>query len=155
MRPRGDTTSVPAGRIEASAPADAQQRDAELPVVDAGVPRLGSRAGVCAPGTPEGAEGGEAAQHAHPPDHDRARYPPRDGGRRALTSGRGVVQTPRDGMAPSTTSSSFDGIPGESLDDKHKGEIEVLSWSWGEVAERGRPAAAAAAGAGKVDDDRT
>jgi type VI secretion system secreted protein Hcp len=25
----------------------------------------------------------------------------------------------------------IDGIKGESLDDKHKGEIEVLSWSWG------------------------
>jgi type VI secretion system secreted protein Hcp len=29
----------------------------------------------------------------------------------------------------------IDGIPGESLDDKHKGEIEVLSWSWGETQE--------------------
>ena len=26
----------------------------------------------------------------------------------------------------------LDGIPGESIDDKHKGEIDVLSWSWGE-----------------------
>ena len=27
-------------------------------------------------------------------------------------------------------------IKGESLDDKHKDEIEVLSWSWGVHAER-------------------
>jgi type VI secretion system secreted protein Hcp len=26
----------------------------------------------------------------------------------------------------------IDGIPGESVDSKHKDEIEVLSWSWGE-----------------------
>jgi type VI secretion system secreted protein Hcp len=26
----------------------------------------------------------------------------------------------------------LDGIPGESADAKHKGEIDVLSWSWGE-----------------------
>lgn len=26
----------------------------------------------------------------------------------------------------------LDGIPGESVDNKHKGEIDVLSWSWGE-----------------------
>jgi type VI secretion system secreted protein Hcp len=26
----------------------------------------------------------------------------------------------------------LDGIPGESTDAKHKGEIDVLSWSWGE-----------------------
>jgi len=29
----------------------------------------------------------------------------------------------------------LDGIPGESVDDKHKGEIDVLSWSWGESQE--------------------
>jgi type VI secretion system secreted protein Hcp len=28
----------------------------------------------------------------------------------------------------------IDGIPGESQDDKHKDEIDVLSWSWGETA---------------------
>ena len=26
-----------------------------------------------------------------------------------------------------------DGIEGESQDSKHKGEIEVVSWSWGET----------------------
>ena len=25
----------------------------------------------------------------------------------------------------------IDTIPGESKDDKHKGEIDVLAWSWG------------------------
>ena len=29
----------------------------------------------------------------------------------------------------------IDGIPGESLDAKHKDEIEVQSWSWGETQE--------------------
>ena len=29
----------------------------------------------------------------------------------------------------------LDGIPGESTDAKHKGEIDVLSWSWGESPE--------------------
>ena len=29
----------------------------------------------------------------------------------------------------------LDGIPGESTDAKHKGEIDVLSWSWGESQE--------------------
>jgi type VI secretion system secreted protein Hcp len=39
----------------------------------------------------------------------------------------------------------IDGIPGESLDDKHKDEIEVLSWSWGETNE---PPATSGGGAG-------
>ena len=40
-------------------------------------------------------------------------------------------------------------IKGESLDDKHKDEIEVLSWSWGVT--NARPAAAGSgAGAGKA-----
>ena len=38
-------------------------------------------------------------------------------------------------------------IKGESLDDKHKGEIEVLSWSWG-VTNAAAPAGTGA-GAGK------
>jgi type VI secretion system secreted protein Hcp len=42
----------------------------------------------------------------------------------------------------------IDGVQGESRDSRHKGEIEVLSWSWGES----NPAAPAdgGAGAGKV-----
>jgi type VI secretion system secreted protein Hcp len=43
----------------------------------------------------------------------------------------------------------IDGIPGESLDDKHKDEIEVLSWSWGETNEP-PPASGGGAGSGKV-----
>jgi len=39
----------------------------------------------------------------------------------------------------------IDGIPGESLDAKHKDEIEVLSWSWGETNE---PPATSGGGAG-------
>ena len=39
-----------------------------------------------------------------------------------------------------------DGIPGESADAKHKGEIEVLSWSWGETQETGSPSSGGAAG---------
>ena len=38
----------------------------------------------------------------------------------------------------------LDGIPGESIDAKHKGEIDVLSWSWGESQEIAANAAEAA-----------
>lgn len=37
----------------------------------------------------------------------------------------------------------IDGIPGESTDDKHKGEIEIESWSWG-VTQTGSGATGAA-----------
>jgi type VI secretion system secreted protein Hcp len=40
-------------------------------------------------------------------------------------------------------------IKGESLDDKHKDEIEVLSWSWG-VANSGSRAAGTGGGEGKA-----
>lgn len=40
-------------------------------------------------------------------------------------------------------------IKGESLDDKHKDEIDVLSFSWG-LAQTGGAAATGGAGAGKV-----
>jgi type VI secretion system secreted protein Hcp len=43
---------------------------------------------------------------------------------------------------------AIDGIPGESVDDKHKGEIDVDSWSWGET--QSAPAHGPAAGTGKV-----
>ena len=43
----------------------------------------------------------------------------------------------------------IDGIPGESTDAKHKGEIEVLSWSWGET-NPGPAAVGSGGGAGKV-----
>jgi type VI secretion system secreted protein Hcp len=43
----------------------------------------------------------------------------------------------------------IDGIDGESQDDKHKGEIEVLSWSWGE-SQAGQVAHGGGGGAGKV-----
>jgi type VI secretion system secreted protein Hcp len=42
----------------------------------------------------------------------------------------------------------LDGIPGESADAKHRGEIEVLAFSWG-VSSQGRPGAGGGAGAGK------
>jgi type VI secretion system secreted protein Hcp len=42
-----------------------------------------------------------------------------------------------------------DGIQGESADAKHKGEIEVLSWSWGETNATGSPSSGG--GAGRVD----
>jgi type VI secretion system secreted protein Hcp len=42
----------------------------------------------------------------------------------------------------------IDGIDGESRDAKHKNEIEVLSWSWGESAPVGHPGGGA--GSGKV-----
>ena len=43
----------------------------------------------------------------------------------------------------------IDGIAGESTDAKHKGAIDVLSWSWGEV-NTGPLAHGGGAGAGKV-----
>jgi len=41
------------------------------------------------------------------------------------------------------------GIEGESFDSKHKNEIDVLSWSWGET-QSGTHAAGGGGGAGKV-----
>ena len=43
----------------------------------------------------------------------------------------------------------IEGIQGESTSVKHKGEIEILSWSWGE-SQAGGHAASGGAGAGKV-----
>jgi type VI secretion system secreted protein Hcp len=43
----------------------------------------------------------------------------------------------------------IDGIPGESTDAKHKDEIDVLSWSWGETQEIA-PSPGGGAGTGKV-----
>jgi len=43
----------------------------------------------------------------------------------------------------------IDGIDGESTDDKHKGEIDLLSWSWGET-QSGAHAGGGGGGAGKV-----
>lgn len=43
----------------------------------------------------------------------------------------------------------IDGIEGESTDAKHKGEIDVLSWSWG-AAQGGTHASGGGGGAGKV-----
>jgi type VI secretion system secreted protein Hcp len=41
-------------------------------------------------------------------------------------------------------------IKGESLDDKHKGEVEVLSWSWG-VSQTGSMAHGSGGGTGKAN----
>jgi type VI secretion system secreted protein Hcp len=43
----------------------------------------------------------------------------------------------------------LDGIKGESTDDKHKDEIDVLSWSWG-LTQSGSFGTGGGAGAGKV-----
>ena len=43
----------------------------------------------------------------------------------------------------------IDGVPGESTDDKHKGEIDVESWSWGET-NSGSSGHGGGGGAGKV-----
>jgi type VI secretion system secreted protein Hcp len=43
----------------------------------------------------------------------------------------------------------IDSVPGESTDDKHKGEIDVESWSWGET-QSGTSSAGGGGGAGKV-----
>ncbi len=44
----------------------------------------------------------------------------------------------------------IDGIPGESLDSKHKDEIEVEAWSWGEANPTAARAPGAGGGAGRV-----
>lgn len=43
----------------------------------------------------------------------------------------------------------LDGIKGESLDSKHKGEIDVVSWQWG-VSQTGTMATGGGGGAGKA-----
>ena len=43
----------------------------------------------------------------------------------------------------------IDGVQGESASQKHRGEIEILSWSWGET-QTGVHAGSGGAGAGKV-----
>lgn len=43
----------------------------------------------------------------------------------------------------------FDGIDGESKDDKHKGEHDVLAWSWG-MSQSGSAHIGGGAGTGKV-----
>ncbi|MGA2433845.1 MAG: type VI secretion system tube protein Hcp [Bryobacteraceae bacterium] len=43
----------------------------------------------------------------------------------------------------------IDGIEGESQDSKHKGEIEILSWSWG-ASQAGTASYGGGSGAGKV-----
>ena len=45
------------------------------------------------------------------------------------------------------------GIEGESVDAKHKGEIDVLAWSWGLSTPEAASAAGAGAGAGRVKID--
>jgi type VI secretion system secreted protein Hcp len=44
----------------------------------------------------------------------------------------------------------LDGIEGESHDDKHKNEIDVLSWSWGQ-SQTGTHSSGGGGGAGKVE----
>jgi type VI secretion system secreted protein Hcp len=43
----------------------------------------------------------------------------------------------------------IDGIPGESMDSKHKNEIDIQSWNWGE-ANSGSHGSGGGGGAGKV-----
>lgn len=43
----------------------------------------------------------------------------------------------------------IEGVPGESVDDKHKGEIDIESWSWGQT-QTGSSARGGGGGAGKV-----
>ncbi len=48
-----------------------------------------------------------------------------------------------------TTFIKFDGIEGESTHKDHKGEVDVLSWSWG-VSNAGTGHAGGGSGAGKA-----
>jgi len=52
------------------------------------------------------------------------------------------------GVVPEEMFLKLSGIDGESIDAKHKGEIDVLAWSWG-LSEEGVPATGGA-GAGEV-----
>jgi type VI secretion system secreted protein Hcp len=45
----------------------------------------------------------------------------------------------------------IDGIPGESVKKNHVGEIELLTWSWGETQSGGAVAGAGGASAGKAN----
>jgi type VI secretion system secreted protein Hcp len=54
---------------------------------------------------------------------------------------------------PIDTHIKFDGIDGEATDRDHKGEIEVLSWSWGLSAQpSGGPGAGGASGKATAQD---
>jgi type VI secretion system secreted protein Hcp len=53
---------------------------------------------------------------------------------------------------PSSYFLKIDGIPGESLDAKHKDEIEVLSWSWGETLEAAASPSGSASSKVAIDD---
>lgn len=53
-------------------------------------------------------------------------------------------------MADSDCFLKLEGIPGESADDKHKEEIDILSWSWG-ASQPGSMAYGGGGGAGKVN----
>jgi type VI secretion system secreted protein Hcp len=53
-------------------------------------------------------------------------------------------------MADADCFLKIDGIEGESLDNDHAGEIEVLSWSWG-ASQPGSMAYGSGGGAGKVN----
>jgi type VI secretion system secreted protein Hcp len=44
----------------------------------------------------------------------------------------------------------IDGVRGESSDDKHKGEIELVSWSWG-ISQTGSAVVAGGGGSGKAE----
>ena len=46
----------------------------------------------------------------------------------------------------------IDGVEGESTDAKHKGEIDVQAWSWGESAQPGPPGGGGGAGKVQVQD---
>ena len=61
-----------------------------------------------------------------------------------------LMQSPAPGLAsPTDYFLKIDGIQGESLDFKHKGEIEVLSFSWG-ATQSGNTSLGGGGGAGKV-----
>lgn len=66
---------------------------------------------------------------------------------------RAQTISPTISPEPGTSTSSYflkiDGVPGESMDDKHKDEIEILSFNWGESQQGAQ--AKSASGSGKVN----
>ena len=60
-----------------------------------------------------------------------------------------IAGTASQAFAASDYFLKIDGVDGESKDDKHKGEIDIMSWSFG-ASQSGSIAAGGGGGAGKV-----
>ena len=140
------STSVPATRIATSAPAPMHSRatpSCRRPRRRATASRAASR--PRRPRRRRRRQSRPARVPARPP------VPPtRAGlGRRLRPLDAAPSCRPRLTACPFDYFLRIDGIPGESPDAKHKGEIDVLSWSWGETQAVAPSAGAAAPARGR------